>query len=178
MQMVAYMIVSRRSGELYLTLFLMCIYEVGWVYYVGSTTDCYVHSLLHNKHLLISIYSRFFFVSKCLKHPFFGISQLYLQRRFFPLFREYRHNFLSCFSNSRNCKEKTKVIIIRIKIFWPSQGCRIHQLHLCRGVRLPQQLPWIWDKTIWWGGFSNDGVLRNAKYFLITITPRSTPAQW
>ena len=38
---------------------------------------------------------------------------------------------------------------------WPS--CRIHRLHLCRGVRLPQPASWIWGYTILWRGSSNAG---------------------
>ena len=45
-----------------------------------------------------------------------------------------------------------------------SWGCRIHRLHLCRVVRLPQQVPWIWPYTTKWWGFSNAGVLGNVEY--------------
>ena len=34
-------------------------------------------------------------------------------------------------------------------------GWEIHQLHLCRGVKLPQQVSWIWHEIIWWWSFSN-----------------------
>ena len=36
-------------------------------------------------------------------------------------------------------------------------GCRIHWLHLCRGVRPParrHRVSQIWHKAIWWWGFS------------------------
>ena len=29
-------------------------------------------------------------------------------------------------------------------------GCRIHQLHLCRGERLLQRVSCLWHSTIWW----------------------------
>ena len=55
-------------------------------------------------------------------------------------------------------------------------GCRIHRLHLCRGVRLLQQMSWIWHKTIWWWGSSNAGALGNAEYPFIVIAFMSTLA--
>ena len=40
--------------------------------------------------------------------------------------------------------------------------CKIHQLHLCRGVRLPSTIVLvIWHKTIGWWGSSNAGALGN-----------------
>ena len=42
--------------------------------------------------------------------------------------------------------------------------------------RLPQQVFWIWHKTIWWRGSSNAGALGNAEYFFIAIAPKSTLA--
>ena len=54
--------------------------------------------------------------------------------------------------------------------------CRIHRLHLCRGVKSPQWVSWIWHKTIWWWESSNAGALGNAKYPFIAITSRSTLA--
>ena len=53
-------------------------------------------------------------------------------------------------------------------------GYRIHQLFLCRGVRPPKWVTWIWHSTIWWWCSSNAGVLGNADYPFIAITPRST----
>ena len=50
---------------------------------------------------------------------------------------------------------------------------RMHQMHLCRGVRLPP--PWvssIWHKSIWWWGSSNAGALGNAEYLFIAFTLR------
>ena len=56
-------------------------------------------------------------------------------------------------------------------------GCRIHRLHLCRVVTpQPQQVSWIWHKTIWWWGSSNAGALGNVEYPFIAIAPRSTLA--
>ena len=55
-------------------------------------------------------------------------------------------------------------------------GSRIHRSQLCRGVRLPQQVSWIWHYTIWWWGSTNAGVLGNAEYLFIAIAPRSTMA--
>ena len=51
---------------------------------------------------------------------------------------------------------------------------RIHQLHLCGGVRLSQWVSWVWHLTIWCWGFCNDGALRNAECPFIVITPRSS----
>ena len=51
-------------------------------------------------------------------------------------------------------------------------GCRIHWLHLCRGVRPSLQwVSWIWDKTIWKWGSSNAGALGNAGYPFIATLP-------
>ena len=54
-----------------------------------------------------------------------------------------------------------------------SWGCRIHQLHLCRGVRSsPQWVSWICHLTIWWWGSSNAEVLGNAEYsYVLTCWP-------
>ena len=32
----------------------------------------------------------------------------------------------------------------KIQFLYLHWSCRIHQLHLCRGVKLPQQVSWIW----------------------------------
>ena len=37
-------------------------------------------------------------------------------------------------------------------------GCRMHGLHLCRGVRPSQQVFWILHCTIWWGCSSLDAL--------------------
>ena len=59
---------------------------------------------------------------------------------------------------------------------WFGWGCRIHWLHLSRGVRLLQQVYWIWH---WWWGSSNAGALRNVKYFFIAFTPRlQSGSEW
>ena len=55
-----------------------------------------------------------------------------------------------------------------------SWGCRIHQLHLCRGEELPHRGSCIWHRTIWWQGSSNAGDLGNAEYPFIAIAPEST----
>ena len=52
-----------------------------------------------------------------------------------------------------------------------SWGCRIYQLHLCRGVRFPQRVSWIWHYTIWWSGSSNVVALGNAEYLIISMAP-------
>ena len=57
-----------------------------------------------------------------------------------------------------------------------SWGCRIHRFHLCRGVRLPQQVSRIWHKTIWWWGCRNAGALGNAEYTFSAIAARSALA--
>ena len=59
-------------------------------------------------------------------------------------------------------------------IFSHSWGCKIHQLHLCRGVRPLQWVSWIWHETIWWWGSSNAEALENADYTFIAIAPSST----
>ena len=58
-----------------------------------------------------------------------------------------------------------------------SWDCRIHWLHLCKGVRLLQQVSWMWHWTIWWWGSSNTGTLGNTEYSFIVITLRSTLAR-
>ena len=68
-----------------------------------------------------------------------------------------------------------KVSLQRGKIPSTSRlGLEIHWLHLCRGVKLPQHVSWIWHQTIWWWGTSNAVALGNAKHPSIAITPRST----
>ena len=54
-----------------------------------------------------------------------------------------------------------------------SVGCRIHQLHFCRGVRYPNECP-EYDTTIWCWSSSYLEALRNAEYPFITIAPMST----
>ena len=51
--------------------------------------------------------------------------------------------------------------------------CRIHWLHLCRGVRPPQWVSWLWPLRVWWWGPSNTGALGNTKYPFIAIALRS-----
>ena len=53
-------------------------------------------------------------------------------------------------------------------------SCKIHQMHLCRGVRLLQRVSWILYLTIWWRGFSNTWVLENSQYLFVANAPRST----
>ena len=56
--------------------------------------------------------------------------------------------------------------------------CRIHQLHLCRGViPLPKRVSWIQNETTWWWGSSEAVLLGNAENPFIAITPRSTLAR-
>ena len=62
---------------------------------------------------------------------------------------------------------------------WQSVGlfgwsCRIHWLHLCREVRLPQRMSRICHYTMWWWGSSNAGALENEEYPFITIALKST----
>ena len=53
-------------------------------------------------------------------------------------------------------------------------GRRIHQLHLCKGVRTPtQRVSWIRHETLWWWGSSNAGALGNAEYSFVATAPRS-----
>ena len=48
---------------------------------------------------------------------------------------------------------------------WPVDwGYRIHLLHLCRGIRLPRRVSWLW----WWGS-SNAVASENAEYPFIAI---------
>ena len=58
-------------------------------------------------------------------------------------------------------------------------GCRIHRLHLSRGVSPPphQWVSLIWHKTIWWWGSSNAAALGNAKYPFIAIASSSNVAR-
>ena len=66
------------------------------------------------------------------------------------------------------------LVILFIKYFCPvGWDCRIHWLHLCRGIRPPhQRVSWIWHKTLWWWSSSDAGALGNAEYFFIAIAPR------
>ena len=59
-------------------------------------------------------------------------------------------------------------------VSWRVGGCRIHQQHLCRGIKSPNECPDIWHSTFWWGGSINVGALRNVEYSFIDIAPRST----
>ena len=61
-------------------------------------------------------------------------------------------------------------------IFGQSAGVGLHCVHLCRRVRLSQQVSWMGQWTIWWWGSSNAGDLGNAEYHFIAIAPRSTLA--
>ena len=53
-------------------------------------------------------------------------------------------------------------------------GCRLHQLHLCRGVRPPPSTSVL---DIWCWVSSNAGALGNAEHHFITIAPRSSLAR-
>ena len=50
---------------------------------------------------------------------------------------------------------------------------RLNLKHLCRGVRYPQRVSWMWHLIIWWWR-SSPRALRNVEYLFIAITPRST----
>ena len=55
--------------------------------------------------------------------------------------------------------------------------CRIYRLHLCRGVRPPERVSWIWHITVWWWGSSDAGALGTAEYPFNAIAPGSTLAR-
>ena len=56
----------------------------------------------------------------------------------------------------------SQFIYLSILVSGPvSWSCRIHRLHLCRDVRLPQRVSWIWHETIWWWGSCNAWALGN-----------------
>ena len=64
---------------------------------------------------------------------------------------------------------------------WPDcpvgRSCRIHQLLLCRELRLPQWVSWLWHtKKVWSWGSRNAGALGNAEYPIISICSWSTLA--
>ena len=64
----------------------------------------------------------------------------------------------------------SKLLFCYLNSNWPVDwGCRIHWLHLCRGVRLNQWVFW------WWS--SSNGALEKDEYPFIAIAPRSTLAQ-
>ena len=71
-------------------------------------------------------------------------------------------------------------LILLCPVGW---GCRIHWLHLCRGVKKTKKknkktrVSWIWHKAIWWWGSSNAGALGNTEYPFIAVAPRSTLAR-
>ena len=58
-------------------------------------------------------------------------------------------------------------------------GCKLYQLHLCRGVKPPHPptivLCMILNCIWWWG--SSSGALGNVEYLFIAITPKSTLTQ-
>ena len=56
-------------------------------------------------------------------------------------------------------------------------GCRINRLLLCRGVKLPQAVSWIWHEAIGWWDSSNAEALGKAEYSFIAFAPRSTLAR-
>ena len=79
-------------------------------------------------------------------------------------------SILKLYSYTKRTKNKT--------IFGPvGWSCRIHRLHLCRGIRIPSRVSWIRHQAIWWWCSSNDGVLGNAEYPFTAIIPRSTLAR-
>ena len=52
--------------------------------------------------------------------------------------------------NSKQVSMTESLPIHKSTVIW---SCRIHWLHLCTGLKLPQWLSWIWHKTIWWLSF-------------------------
>ena len=98
-----------------------------------------------------------------------------------PRFLYFTHSSDECVKHETWGHRYYHVIYIYIYIcihtnrFCPvSWSCRIHQLHLCRGVRLLQGVSCIWHSTIWWWGSSDAGAWGNAEYPFIAIAPRST----
>ena len=59
--------------------------------------------------------------------------------------------------------QRSKPISQRVSCGPVSCGCRIHRLHLSRGVRLSKRVFCIWLLTIWWRGSSNTEALGNAE---------------
>ena len=57
-------------------------------------------------------------------------------------------------------------------------GCRIHWLHLGRGVRILQWVYWIWHKTIWRWDSCNAAALGNAEYTLLLLLPGTPGPEW
>ena len=53
----------------------------------------------------------------------------------------------SCCFDSRTCSILLAAFLYNCPVAW---GCRIHRLCLCRGVRPPQWVSWIWHSKIWW----------------------------
>ena len=54
-----------------------------------------------------------------------------------------------------------------------SWGCGIHRLRLCRRVRSPQWVSWMWH-IIWYWGFCDARALGKARHPFIVIAPGST----
>ena len=69
--------------------------------------------------------------------------------------------------------KKNHLICLYCPVGW---GCRIHLLHLSRGIRPHQWVSLIWHYTIWWWVSSNVGALGNTEHHFIAIAPRSTLA--
>ena len=72
----------------------------------------------------------------------------------------------------RHTRLKKNLIDIRVKYFFylippspVSWGCRIHWLHLCRGVRLHQPVFWIWHLT------ASDGEIPVLEFLRMWSTP-------
>ena len=69
-----------------------------------------------------------------------GKGNLWIHNLTDVVWRKMRHTGIQFFSYQ-----------IILKAFGPVDcGCRIHRLHLCRAVRLPQWVSLIWRKTVWW----------------------------
>ena len=59
----------------------------------------------------------------------------------FVIFKELIDYFFNCPKFETLFDKQTKTSDLKNLVSW---GYRIHQLHLCRWVRLPQQVSWIW----------------------------------
>ena len=62
-------------------------------------------------------------------------------------------------------------------IFSVGWGCRVHQQHLCKGLRPPQRVSYMWHQTILWWVYSDAEALGNAVYPFNAIAPRSNQAR-
>ena len=130
----------------------MCMHSCSWLYNISRTW----HSQFSSRVLLVWIqsfpFSRLVALTKVkeLSLPYYlPLARALAQSEMQTASSRIWTHISDSIHHNNNCNSFYFTAMITQITTWPkvdplSWGCRIHQLHLCGGVRLPQQVSLIW----------------------------------